>query len=913
MASDKFFLCSHTHWDREWYGSFQQFRMRLVNLVDDLLEILDNDPGYRCFNFDGQTIVLEDYLEIRPEMEASIRKHIDSGRLVIGPWYILPDEFLVTGESTVRNLMRGASIGKRFGRISSVGYIPDTFGHFGQMPQILKQWGLPVAILWRGISGGQYKNELLWEAPDGSRVVLSKIAEAFGYITAALFVGSLPFKKRQELLDRGIKHHEMATGEDAVEGLVEACKYIKETSATNCHLLLNGVDHMPANPEIPALIEKVNERLAGGELKQVSFDEYAGELLNAVNGKDLQVLHGELRDTVQTADGGGIILNGVLSSRIYLKQQNQECCTLLENWAEPFSAFSAMLGGRYEKGFIDKAWQWTLRNHPHDSIGGCSVDAVHRQMETRFEWAREICDNLLEFTFTRILEKAKVEGLEGGEYAFAVFNPGQNAVSGWMKVEMEAPESLGPNGEGLDWRGVMVKDMDGKVLKSWLMDYRRDTVNRPALKRFTTAMDKCPKFTFSFWAEDIPACGYKLFKFRPLDKPNCIFGRLSPETNVLENEFLKARINSNGTICLEDKKTGHTYENLHFFEDGGDNGGGYAYSFPKRDEVFTNLSSNANISLIENSEARAAYKVLVTMELPEALDASQQGRSDRKSPLTLESTISLGYGAKRLDIETRVINTVKDHRLRVGFPTYLKTEISSAEGHFDVVDHPIEITQPSLDIWKEDQPKQFMQKSFVSVSDGDKGLAIANIGLPEYEVGTNNETSIFITLMRSVAYLSTQWKNTRLMGAGPVIETPEAQMVGRELIYRYSIIPHTGKWDQGEVQAEAHNFNQGLKAYPVIYSGGETGTVSNELSFLSVDGKNIVLSSVKGCEDGNGFAVRIWNGSADASTATIRLIRKPSKVYESNIKEELVREIDVSQTLSIPLGAKSIVTLRVEF
>ncbi|MHB9124582.1 MAG: glycoside hydrolase family 38 N-terminal domain-containing protein [Armatimonadota bacterium] len=116
---DKFYLCSHTHWDREWYGEYQQFRMRLVNMIDGLLEILETNPEYRCFNFDGQTIILEDYLEIRPENEPILKKHIEEGRLVVGPWYILPDEFLVSGESTVRNLIFGDRIANKFGTKSA--------------------------------------------------------------------------------------------------------------------------------------------------------------------------------------------------------------------------------------------------------------------------------------------------------------------------------------------------------------------------------------------------------------------------------------------------------------------------------------------------------------------------------------------------------------------------------------------------------------------------------------------------------------------------------------------------------------------------------------------------------------------------------------------------------------------------
>lgn len=912
-CSHRYFLCSETHWDREWHGSFDQFRMRMVRMFDTLLDILEKDPEFRCFNLDGQASLVEDYLEIKPQNEETIRRHIQQGRIVIGPWYILPDEFLVSGESTIRNLMRGAIIGRRFGKISGVGYLPDMFGHISQMPQILKQWGIDVALLWRGLSGNDYKNELVWRSPDGSEVVLAHIMEEMGYCSAALFVASLPPSLRGEYLSMGYAPNDILSGEDAVRVLVEACSFVRDRSIGDCHVLLNGVDHMGPNPEIPDLIREANRRLDGEEIVQASFDDYAAALLESVKGKNLQIVEGELRDTIWTRNGAGIILNGILSSRIYLKQQNQECCTLLENWVEPFTTINTLLGASSQKDFIDTAWCFVLNNHPHDSIGGCSVDAVHRQMEHRFERAHEIGESLLEFTFTEILEKVRLEGTRDGEYYFAVFNPSQEAQSGWVRAELEIPWPIAPTPPNKQYKGIMITDANGVEQPSWLISYNpAKPVNRPSLRAFYVAPER-PVFDISFWAESIPTCGYKIFRFRPLEKPHCVFGTLSPERNVLENEHLRATINPNGTVRLTDKATGFTYENLHYMEDSGDNGCEYAYSFPKDDQVYSTLSSSAEVALVENSLARVAYKVILTLNLPESMDASKQSRSDNKRSLVIESIISLGAGSRRLDIETTVTNTVKDHRLRVLFPTYLDTDCSSAESQFDVVDHPIIIEQPPLEIWKEDQPKLFSQRAFVSVSDGKKGLAIANIGLPEYQVTPDRERAIAITLMRAVSHISNAWMNTMMHGAGCPAETPEAQMLGRKLVFKYSIIPHPGQWNESRVQLEAHNFAAGLRAFPVLYSNGLQGNLPSELSFISVDGENIMLSSVKSCEDGEGLVVRLWNSSEKPSRATLSLFRKHVRAFVSNIKEERIEELPTSDVLELAVEPKRIVTIRLEF
>src|SRR5579875_3797663 len=171
-------IVPHTHWDREWYQTFQQFRFRLVQTIDSLLDILDNDPGFTHFLLDGQTVVLEDYLEVQPEQEERLKKYTRCGRIQVGPWYIQPDEFLVSGESLVRNLQRGLQQASEFGEPMRVGYVPDCFGHIAQLPQILQGFGIDNAVFWRGVGAEAEKSEFYWTAPDGTRVLVIHLADA---------------------------------------------------------------------------------------------------------------------------------------------------------------------------------------------------------------------------------------------------------------------------------------------------------------------------------------------------------------------------------------------------------------------------------------------------------------------------------------------------------------------------------------------------------------------------------------------------------------------------------------------------------------------------------------------------------------------------------------------------------------
>ena len=163
-------VVSHTHWDREWYLTFQQFRFRLTRLVEALLEILGSDPGYRHFTLDGQAAVLEDVVDVRPDLEEPLRRHVREGRILIGPWFVLPDEFLVSPEALVRNLLLGDRICRAWGAKMDVGYLPDPFGHISQLPQLLRGFGIETAVFARG--AGDMPVEFRWAAPDGTPVLV---------------------------------------------------------------------------------------------------------------------------------------------------------------------------------------------------------------------------------------------------------------------------------------------------------------------------------------------------------------------------------------------------------------------------------------------------------------------------------------------------------------------------------------------------------------------------------------------------------------------------------------------------------------------------------------------------------------------------------------------------------------------
>ncbi len=464
-------LVSHTHWDREWYLPFQRFRALLVEAVDSLLEIMDSRPEFRHFTLDGQTIVLEDYLEVRPEREQRLRDLIAQGRILIGPWYVMPDEFLVSAESLVRNLLEGRRAGSQFGPIMQVGYIPDPFGHIAQMPQILRGFGIDSAVLWRGIGSELRHNEALWEGPDGSQVLLEHMPR--GYANAAV----LP---------------------TAPNALMERLAHIRaelEPGATTPYLLLmNGDDHMFPQPEVPAILEEANHRLRDAELIDGTLPMVLQGIREAaeISGVEWETLRGELRSSERAH-----ILAGVLSSHMDLKQRNFRCQRLLERWAEPFTSFAALLPfapslprppetNRMERdipGLLRLAWRYLLKNQPHDSICGCSIDQVHQEMQTRYDWCEQVAEPLVDRALELLAGSTDTRSLpqsEKAQGALAVFNsesgPRTDFVEATAQLPAEAEETVLVDPDG--------RPIPFQLLRTHVTELARGSLSRPELQGY---------------------------------------------------------------------------------------------------------------------------------------------------------------------------------------------------------------------------------------------------------------------------------------------------------------------------------------------------------------------------------------------------------------------------------------------
>ncbi len=954
-------LVSHTHWDREWYLTFQQFRMKLVHLIDGLLDILDRDPVYKHFMLDGQTIVLDDYLAVRPEREEALRKYIQQGRILVGPWHILPDEFLVSAEATIRNLLQGDRTCRRFGPKMRIGYIPDPFGHIGQMPQILNQFGISYAAFRRGLSDEPC--EVWWESPDGSRVLTSYLRE--GYDNAA----SLPTSER--------------------ERFISEVRRLRDNLLPHTHaddlLLLQGTDHMEPPPDTPQAIAFAEGKLDGDRLVHSTLQEYMSALQVASRRYQFPVIRGELRDSRRHH-----LLPGVLSTRMWIKQQNNACETLLEKWAEPFSSLARW--GLHSlppsslvrtSGLVREAWQLLMQNHPHDSICGCSIDQVHEEMRTRFAQAAQIGEEVTRQSLEAIAEAVDTHGKpDTAGLAVVVFNPWSMEVSDVASVTLELPltwsgfdlidgegnilpyqlqglgsreivnltlsprelqSSLGQIHEGraagLTVQEVRMERQGSRVtieafmddggepnLGAWnrCLDELKQFMANPEITAFVVHMRYVAATRLIFTAEHIPGLGYRTFWVRPKDQTAAPI-RINPLLQVVMPLGTRLAASAPGQALI--RRLGNRSA---------------AKSPPRIENEFLAVTVHKDGTLsLEDKASGAVYSGLNQFldggdcgdeynYAPPAEDLFVRPRlvhvDCRRGPveqtlelrLEMKTPICLAQGRKsrskqyaRVPILTRIrlmkgiarvdIQTEVDNRAR---DHRLRVHFPAPFAAYSISsDGHFEVVRRPLGLpaydatWIEQPRPEVPQRAFTDISDGRLGLMIANRGLPEVEVLKNRAGHSEIAL-------------TLLRCIGWLSRddfSTRRGHAGPMLATPLAQMP--GRWtfdyaviphpfDWQSAWQRAYAFQAPLRAAAASLHSGD---LPSQHSLVSIEPAEFILSAVKETEDGQGWLVRGYNLGSEPLEGCITPGLESAHAEQVNLAEEKMEELRPNSDRSITL------------
>ncbi len=895
-------IISHTHWDREWYLPYEKHHVLLTKLMDKLIETLERNPDYKSFHLDGQTIILDDYLQIRPDMREKLQKFITEGRLHIGPWYILQDEFLTSSEANIRNLQYGMKDALQWGGVSKIGYFPDSFGNIGQAPQILRQAGIKTAVFGRGVKPTGFNNtvsegenyespysEMLWRSPDGSSVV--------GILFANWYCNG----------------NEVPTDErEAKEYWDQHLASLEKYAATPHMLMMNGCDHQPIQTDLPNAIEMAKKLYPNIEFVHSNFNEYINKLTLSLPD-DIKVIDGELRS--QQTDGWGTLVN-TASSRVYIKQMNQHCQSLLEKVAEPLAAFSYIQGGDYDHHLFEYAWKTLMQNHPHDSICGCSVDEVHREMVTRFDKSKHVAEMIIDESISSISNKINTSSFEKwGENAlpFTVFNTTGWERTGVVSVLLDVRKeyfSAGvtkqelkdfPLGERIviDDSGTEYDCEIRDVGIAFDYDLPNEKFRQPYMAR---------RVRLTFEAEKIPALGYKTFALVSSTKQK-VTGSLIVNKNEMENDCINVKINENGSLTVTDKANQRTFKDLCIYENTGDIGNEYMYRQPYKEQPLTTKNVMANISVLEDTPFKASFEIIHEWEIPlrasDLLDEEQRELvwfTSRKServgqmiPLVIKTVVTIEKNSKGINVKASFNNQAKDHRLRVLFPTDIKADIHQADSIFEIAKR----TNVPAEEWKNPDHSQH-QQAFVDVSNDTEGLTIANHGLNEYEILRDGRNTIAVTLLRAVGEL----------GDWGYFPTPEAQCLGEHSV-SFGIYPHEGTSAAGKTFKIAYQ-------YQVPWSLKQTNLHDGELppehSFVHWESKNLAFSSMKVSHLTGDVMLRWFNMSDESDSLNIKCAQPLHHAYVSNVmeeKEQLLLE-EGNNAIQVQVGKHEIVTVGFE-
>jgi mannosylglycerate hydrolase len=865
---DQLYFVVHTHWDREWYQPFQQMRARLVAMADRMIPLVERGE-IPFFHFDGQTIVLEDYLEVRPEMAPRLRKLIRAGKVQVGPWYVLADSFLVTGESLIRNLEIGIAQARRFGRALDAGYLPDQFGHIAQLPQILAGFGFRTAVLWRGVGADVARNRFVWEAPDGSAV--TTVYLPFGYSNGA----NLPL--------------------DTVEHFLERANHIAEVERPFADgspiLVMNGTDHAPPDPRLVARIRQARER-SPMTFEVGTLEGYFG----AMNGEVAAFPHhrGELRSPLRAH-----LLPGVTSARTWIKQRDFANSQLLERMADPLAALARMLGaGDGYEAFLDLAWRVTLQNHPHDSICGCSVDQVHEDMRYRFDQAAIVANGVVRRASETILARAAA-----GEASLAVFNPSfarRALVSGQSEIEdpsvaysavaadgrrfpiavdvarperpfevtlpaaefkgmvagLAEPVLMGRTVNRYELtraeHGVELRLYMGKGTASGvdLADFRRrvgdEVPDAGAIRIVGINPARC---TLSFVADGLTQAGFTSFR---LEREPAPAATSIAHEDVIRNEFYEVRA---GARVLEVRDLRRAAEMELYFEDDGDRGDEYNFD-PVPGAAAISEPTAADTQVLESGPARSRIRMRLSYAISAGLTGDRRTREERTEPLEIELTAALHAGLDRIDFDVRVVNHSRDHRLRAALRLPAAATEAVQDTAFGVLRRPLGHGEPR---GTEDIYPTAPHRTWTAVESESLSAAIISRGLYEAEVRPEPQgSSILLTLLRCVGWLSRSDLATRRGGAGPEMETPSAQELG-EHRFDFALRAWAGSYLDADVVQTAASFTSPPRAFPS--RGRPVGWL------LGCNNPRVVFSTARPAARGGAVRMRAYSVSPDPETA----------------------------------------------
>ncbi|MEU5884401.1 alpha-mannosidase [Spirillospora sp. NPDC047279] len=878
----------HTHWDREWYLPFQRFRLRLVALLDEVIDRMEADPRQH-FTLDGQMAAVDDYLEVRPERRERVAALVRAGRLAVGPWQILHDEFLCSGENIVRNLELGLRRAEELGAAMRVGYLPDQFGHCAQTPQILRLAGIEHACVWRGVPSSVRTHAFAWESPDGTAIRTEYMPEG-GYGNAASMFE-----------EAGRAGAGLLPGRVA-DFTARMRAWRPEGGAL---LAMYGSDHTAPARDLADQIDGLGD---GARL-----DTLAGYMAAQPTATDgLPRLRGELRSHARAN-----ILPGVISARAHLKQAMSRAERRVERYAEPLDA---LWWNGSAAGFLDMAWRRLIEVSCHDSVTGCGSDETAEQVAARMAEAeqlgRAVCDLVTAGVAATLPHDAHL-----------VFNPTPARRTGLVILDVAAAADVVlQDGDGrtfpaqtlevapttisdavhpaselpLVLNRVFGRSLFGQDIRDWSVSAADRTLTffvtrqaetpfdiadvREALRdaagewRVVTIAD--PRRSVAALVE-APPLG--IVAVRPAPAPADAAGAPAVERpaaparaeadDVLDNGLLRVQIGADGTFSMS--TPGGTFvAGLGRVMEGGDLGDTYNHAPPRRDRLI-DIPESIRVRQVLAGPLVAALDVVRTYRWPAKGDPVNDARSETEERVVVTTRVELRAGEPFVRLRVSFDNRCEDHRVRLHLPLPHPASSSFAEGQFAIVERGLtaeggcgEVPLPT-----------FPASGFVAAG----GLAVLLEHVTEYEV-TGDGRELAVTLLRSVGYLSRHHNANRDQPAGPELPTPGAQCRGERAV-ELAIMPYEAGRPGPGVLAAAEAYRHDLLTAAGYGASGDP--LPPARTGIEVSGEGVVMTSLRRRDGGDAehaehaeLEMRLVAEHPEPATATVSGRSHPLRPWE---------------------------------
>ncbi|MFU8875388.1 hypothetical protein [Micromonospora sp. SL4-19] len=836
----------HTHWDREWYEPFQRFRLRLVALLDDVFDRMAHDERQR-FTLDGQLAAVDDYLEVRPERREQVVALVRAGRLAVGPWQILLDEFLCSGENIVRNLERGLTRSATLGGAMPVGYLPDMFGHIAQMPQILTGAGLAHACVFRGVPDRVRSHAFAWQAPDGTAIRTEYLPGGYG--NAA-----------------GLMDDPRLINRRAVD-LAERLRGWRPADDATPVLAMYGTDHAAPAPDAPDLLAAA--AVDGVQLRLGTLAEYFAAQPATVAG--LPTIVGELRSHARAN-----ILPGVISVRAHLKQAMGRAERRVERYAEPLAA---LYHDPSVQRFLDMAWTRLIDASCHDSVTGCGCDETAEQVAARLAEADQLGRAVCDLVGARLAAPVPRDG-------HLLFNPTPATRTALVRLEVEAPAD-GPVGL-LDAEGTVApaqvlerartlladdlvpaadlpailtrvhgRELYGQEVTTWSVSSADATLTFEVARHGDPMFDvedvrlalaaaagpdhwrvrivAAPRLTVAALVE-VPALG--LAALRPVALPEPVQARSAPVTVIdrtVDNGLLRVEVAEDGTLGLS-TPDGVRVDGVGRLVDGGDVGDSYNYAPPAADELVDKPRAVRTV-VVHDGPAVAVLDVIREYRWPVGADVDAGSRRVDRETVTVTTRVEVRAGEPFARLRLSFDNRCDDHRVRLHLPLPAPARSSYAEGQFAVVERGLaaeggggEVPLPT-----------FPASGFVAAGGVEGSLAVLLTQPTEYEL-VDSGRELAVTVLRAIGMLSRNRHALRDEPAGPQLPTPHAQCRGERSV-ELAVLPFRGDWDSARVPAAAEVYRHDLLTFPG--SGEPSAGLPTPVTGLAVDGDGVTLTSVR--------------------------------------------------------------------